>query len=621
MNSPYLSLRDDNLVLPPMPFLYRFAEALEGASRLISTRGSRIAALEKFYAARTEDEPPSRAGILEGGFGNPAPGLVSIIILTLNGAAMLETLFRSIRRYNSWDQLEFLVVDHGGDDETREVLVQASKDFNIRHLVPGRNFSFSFSCNRAAQIARGETLLFLNNDIELTEDALPAMMAAVQATGGVVGLKIRQKSPEGAIGGEPQIGVRFRWNLQQGWTVPYEAHPRRSDALRATHPSRMPVVTAAMVACARDRFLELGGFSEIYLYAYEDVDFCLKAAAAGMPSISLNDISAAHLSGATRIRRARFSRRRRWHGYNRSVFRARCGYRVRRLAWSGLFGGEGFDWGRRPAVALLRAPGDGGAASAASMPSPFAFVEEVREGLFGYGLYGYDLVVSRNPSAILSHARHLSPMAVTVGWADRPEGWERTAHDYDLLVAPTPELAAGLSARTGRPVDVLPDGDWQQTLMRLVERFLRERHRVVLAGGEGGEETRRLASALRRRGFAVRQEPAASYPSARAMRDDFAIWMERPAAAASLPPDTCHISLFDPAGDDEWCGDIRIGDTKMRFEDRLELLVAEMEGYHAERMAGPADAPLARVDLPDVSEASAFWNGYEDPTAWLIEQP
>lgn len=597
-----------------MPLICRLTEAVESASRLIAAKGSRIAALDAIYREHTVAGRPAKAGVLDAGFAKPGSGLVSVVILTLNGADMLASLFRSIRTHNTWPDLEFLVVDHGGDEETRQVLAGLSSEFAIRHLVPGRNFSFAFSCNRAAQLARGETVLFLNNDIEFTEDAVPPMVAACEATGGLVGLKLWQKSPEGVVSEEPQIGIRFRWNLQQGWTVPYETKPGPADAWRAARPSSMPVVTAAVLACSRERFLALGGFPEEYLYAYEDVDFGLKAMVAGMPSISLNNCSATHIVGATRFKRARRTRRRRWHRYNLSVFRARCGYLCRRHAWAGLFGGEGFDWGRRPAVAIVKPVGE--EAPSLAEPSGFAFVDTKRRGPLGINLYGYDLVLSCDPAFDFSYARHLSPMAVTVALVRQPEGWDEAAN-YDLLVAENESIAAEVAERIGRPVELLRPEGGKEGLMSVVARFLRDKHRIAIVGGEEEGRQLLLARALRHRGMSVRCVETKAYPSPSAMRDDFVIWLKQ-GVRPSLPPDTCHIAAFDIPESASWRGDVYLGDWKDGFEGWFELLVREMEGYHSERMAGPTDKPLARDSLREDTKAGAFWNEFADPTEWLI---
>lgn len=596
-----------------MPLLCRATEVLEGAFRLIAARGSRIVALENFHRAHGGAEEAGSTGVFEQDFAEAKPGLVSVVILTLNGAEMLRSLFGSLEEHNSWPDLEIIVVDHGGDEATRALLEELSSRFDIRHLVPGRNFSFAFSCNRAAQVARGDIVLFLNNDIEFTEDIVPRMVAGVQSTDGLVGVKLWQKSPEGKLASLPQIGIRFRWNLHQGWTVPYEAKPGPADARRALRPAIMPGVTAAIVACSRDRFLALGGFPEDYLYAYEDVDFDLKARMGGMMSISLNDVSATHIVGATRFKRARRARRRRWHRYNLSVFRARCGYLCRRLAWMGLFGDrDGFDWGRRPTVALIP-PSDG--KPPVLRTDAFAFVDVKKVGILGADLYGYDLVVSCDPAFDFSRARHLSPMAVRVGLARQPEAWSAAADRYDLVFAEDEAVASEVSAQTGMPVEVLRPGDID--LVPSILGYLRKRHRLVILGDEKDERYSLLARRLRSLGMSVRFERLAEYPTSAAIRDDFAIWLSA-VIPATLPPDTCHIVACDIPEDAPWRGDIYLGGWKDRFESWFELLVREMEGYHSFRMSGPVDAPLENAKMSDASEAAAFWARFRDPTEWLI---
>ena len=165
-----------------MPLISRLVEAIETATRLAATGGRPAVTLERFFATRRPAVlPADQAGVFAIEMAAPHPVRVSVVILTLNGGEMLRVLFASLAAFNTWPDLEIIVVDHGSDDATAEVLRAASARFHIRHVKPGRNHSFSFSCNRAAQIARGEIVLFLNNDIELTEDIVPRIVAVVQA--------------------------------------------------------------------------------------------------------------------------------------------------------------------------------------------------------------------------------------------------------------------------------------------------------------------------------------------------------------------------------------------------------------------------------------------------------
>lgn len=567
---------------------------------------------------------PDVQGVVFEPFPAPEPALVSVIILTLNGAEMLRALFASMTKHNTWPNLEIIVVDHGGDASTAEVLAGVSSTFPIRHVVPGRNYSFAFSCNRAAQIAKGDVLLFLNNDIEFASDIVPRIVSAVQATRGLVGVKLWYKGADGTLSSLPQIGVRFRWNFRQGWTVPYDARPTPKDAIRQNYPAIMPVVTGAVVGCDRSRFLKLGGFCESYLYAYEDVDLGIKAEArSGMPSISLNDAPVLHLFGATRFRRSDRKRRAAWHRHNRALFRKRNGYRNRRLAGLGLFGASSFEWGRGVAVALIG--GDAGGADetiAASIEKSYGdFVTFKRDSFPGRDLYGYDLLLVREPDVDLRRMRHLSPMALCVGWVrNSDENWTpEAANECHLIVAENEEVAAGLSLLLRRPVYALPSSlDPAAALREVMASFLEGKWRLrLLAPADRQDEARELASALRSEGHSVRFD----VPDGRAIRrsagDDVVIWFSQ-GSDTELPPDQIHVAAFDrpPDVSDERF-DIVLPRGGKSFEMWFGELRREIGALHDARMEGPFDPPLA--DLKDAAtDAAAVWKGYPDPTGELI---
>ncbi|MEX1155168.1 glycosyltransferase family 2 protein [Parvibaculum sp.] len=591
---------------------------METAARLASARASYVVALENFRAAhRPADLPADSAGILAGDLPPPEPVLVSIVILTLNGGEMLRALFSSLAACNTWPDIEIIVVDHGSDDATAEVLRDTSAHFHIRHLKPDRNFSFAFSCNRGAQIARGEIVLFLNNDIEFTEDVIPRIVAGVQATGGLVGIKLLHGQAGGQTTPRPQIGVRFRWSPGQDWTAPYDASPGPRDALRAAQPCRMPVVTGAVLACNRAEFLKMGGFCEDYLYAYEDVDLGLKAAARfGLPSVSLNDVSALHLMGATRTKRSSFRRRRLWHRHSLGVLRARYGYRSRRLAWLGLFGAaKGFDWGRRPAVAFLADSGDEAAGGAAkALQAEFAeFAVLKTSGFRQYDLFGYDLVVSRLPSFSMALARNLGPMALKIGWIRAGDGdWRANAAAYDILMTDGRERASSLTESLGQPVIAIGDRGIAEALRHAVTDFLQNRFRIaVLAASDKCADAARLSAVLRAAGHAVRT----GAPRSVSMRDEVAIWLSPP-GISKFPVDTIHVAAFAPVPDGRFSYDIRLESLGGDMRAWFDRLMPEIADCHEKRMAGPIDLPLD--DLRHADDGAAVWRGRHDPTAHLI---
>lgn len=607
-----------------MPLISRLVEAIETATRLAATGGRPAVTLERFFATRRPAAlPADQAGVFAIEMAAPHPVRVSVVILTLNGGEMLRVLFASLAAFNTWPDLEIIVVDHGSDDATAEVLRAASARFHIRHVKPGRNHSFSFSCNRAAQIARGEIVLFLNNDIELTEDIVPRIVAGVQATGGLVGIRLMHKQA-GAKAQRPQIGVRFRWNLWLGRIAAYDATPGPRDGLRAARPCHMPVVTGAVLACDRAQFLKMGGFCENYLYAYEDVDLGLKAAARfDLPSVALNDVSALHLMGATRIKRANSARRRRWHRHSFRVLRSRYGYHIRRLAWIGLFGAdERFHWGRRPAIAVLADRTDAAANRATQdLASEFAEFADLKTGGFRHrNLFGYDMILSRRPRFPLARAKNLSPMALAVAWIREGDGdWRANAAAFDILLADEADLASRMTAHLGRPVVAIGERGVTEALRATVGDFLRNRLRFAVLAPEGqSTAAAAISAALRAAGHSARTPVLAGGRRPVSMRDDVVIWLAPP-GKAKWPVDAIHVAAFDAVPGGGFPYDVRAGRPAGDVEAWLGSVMAEIGDCEARRMAGPQDLPLEDMQHLDDGALTPFWHDRHDPTTRLIE--
>ncbi|MCJ7749512.1 MAG: glycosyltransferase, partial [Armatimonadetes bacterium] len=91
----------------------------------------------------------------------------SIIISTWNGRHLLETCLPLVLRAvaHSGIDHEVIVVDDASTDDTVEYV---QKEFpHVRLLALERNLRFAGANNAAARIARGEILVFLNNDMHV----------------------------------------------------------------------------------------------------------------------------------------------------------------------------------------------------------------------------------------------------------------------------------------------------------------------------------------------------------------------------------------------------------------------------------------------------------------------
>lgn len=210
---------------------------------------------------------------------DPAPP-ATIIVPTRDRVVLLRRCLQSLRSLTNYPHFEIVVVDNGSTEaETLDYLRGLERAGQARVLLDAGPFNFSRLNNRAAAEARGDVLVFLNNDIEITEPGWLTEMASQAAR------------PEvGAVGARLWYG---NGTLQHGGVVlglggvAGHAHPRmpRGDGGyfdRAVLQHRCSAVTGACLATRRDVFQQLGGFEEEHLSVnFNDIDYCLRASAKG----------------------------------------------------------------------------------------------------------------------------------------------------------------------------------------------------------------------------------------------------------------------------------------------------------------------------------------------------
>jgi O-antigen biosynthesis protein len=102
----------------------------------------------------------------------------SIIIPTYNQCNYLIRCMESIVQHTPVPY-ELIVVDNGSDDGTAEYIAQAP--VNIRYWRNETNLGFAGAINRGLMMARGTTLLLLNNDTVVSGGWLTNLLACVQS--------------------------------------------------------------------------------------------------------------------------------------------------------------------------------------------------------------------------------------------------------------------------------------------------------------------------------------------------------------------------------------------------------------------------------------------------------
>ncbi len=227
---------------------------------------------------------------------------VSIIIPTKDHQCLLKRCLDSVTGLTPEGNVEILIVDNGSSQpDACEYLsqLQALKLSNLLILHWPAPFNFAALCNFAAAQARGEYLLFLNNDCEITDSGwLTALTGLAQRPEvGITGARMcypdGRLQHAGFIAG-PEDSVA---DIYHGERASAEGY---FHCLQATH--EVSAVSAACMMIRRTLFETLGGFdAENFDYDLADVDLCFRVRQAGYLVLWTPETTVNHMGGATRL--------------------------------------------------------------------------------------------------------------------------------------------------------------------------------------------------------------------------------------------------------------------------------------------------------------------------------
>lgn len=206
--------------------------------------------------------------------------LVSVIIPSKDHMGTLNRAIDSIMGKTSYGNYEIIIVENGSSEEQTFLYYERIqlRYPNVRVITWTKPFNYSAINNFGVREARGEYLLFLNNDVEvITPDWMGEMLSVCQREEcGACGAKLL--FPDNTI---QHVGVVIGMGGAAGHMfsgapadeVHYEG---RSDLTQ-----NVSAATAACLMVKRSVFEKVGGFDEELQVAFNDVDLCLKIREAG----------------------------------------------------------------------------------------------------------------------------------------------------------------------------------------------------------------------------------------------------------------------------------------------------------------------------------------------------
>jgi GT2 family glycosyltransferase len=201
---------------------------------------------------------------------SPASPVVSVVLVLHNRAELTLRCLLSLR--GAATPVEVVIVDNASSDATPALLERLDGARVTRNAA---NLGFLRGANQAAGLARGELLLFLNNDCELLPGSLDAAVD-----------RFRRGDEPGAVVGK-LVGLDGR--LQEAGSIVWRdgtctGYGRGDAPLAPAYMFERDVDygSGALLLTPRGLFLAAGGFDDAYAPAYyEDADYALRLWAAG----------------------------------------------------------------------------------------------------------------------------------------------------------------------------------------------------------------------------------------------------------------------------------------------------------------------------------------------------
>jgi GT2 family glycosyltransferase len=204
--------------------------------------------------------------------------MVSIIIPSRDAAAVITTCVRGLIEHTSYSPLELVIVDNGTTEAAALSLYRSVEEKGCGVVIPlDRPFNFSAACNAGAMAARGDLLLFLNNDIEVFEPHWLEELVrwSLVPEVGIVGAKLlypdRTIQHAGVVFGIGLVGHIF-CRAPEGASGLFGSSESYRNYLG---------VTGACQMMRRDVFDRLGGYDERFRLSFSDITLCLEAWKAG----------------------------------------------------------------------------------------------------------------------------------------------------------------------------------------------------------------------------------------------------------------------------------------------------------------------------------------------------
>lgn len=217
---------------------------------------------------------------------------VSIIILNLNGKHIIHHCLDSLRKVNyPKDKTEIIVVDNGSKDGSADFVKSNYPEVIL--LKNNENLGFSAPNNAAAKKAKGEYLVFVNNDMRVEKNWLSRLVEGITTKEGAATCSSKILSWDGNTidhgGSDSDVFMNAR----------LDGYRKESKSNSFNQFKEILFPSGGSMIVEKELFLEVGGFDDDFFAFYEDVDLGIRLKILGYKSYFVPDSVAYHMHSAT----------------------------------------------------------------------------------------------------------------------------------------------------------------------------------------------------------------------------------------------------------------------------------------------------------------------------------
>ena len=228
-------------------------------------------------------------------FPRHATPLVSIIIPVFNKWNYTYECLKNILHNTEHVPYEVIVADDASTDQTHTTLASVK---NVRAVRNETNLGFLQNANNGAQHAKGEYLLFLNNDVYVQPGWLAWMVALGRRDERVALVGAKLVYPDGTL----QEAGGIIWEDASGWNYGRSDDP---DLPEYNYVKEVDYCSGACLLVRKTVWQAVGGFDARFTPAYyEDVDLAFQARALGYKVVYQPQAVVVHVEGVSHGRDA-----------------------------------------------------------------------------------------------------------------------------------------------------------------------------------------------------------------------------------------------------------------------------------------------------------------------------